>query len=88
MTRTIEIDALRRFHVSDDPRGVIANALLIATTTDNISRIDTELAPDGEGSYIPTFGGISRAESIDDLLSSAHQNRGRAQSCECVRERQ
>jgi hypothetical protein len=55
------------FQVGDDPRGVIAEALVVATTGENISQIATALAPDGDGFYVPTFGGISRAESRDDI---------------------
>jgi len=67
MTREINIDQFGSFHVSDDPDGVIANALLIATNNVNAPGVAAKLAPDGTGVHVETFGSIHRAWSRDEL---------------------
>jgi hypothetical protein len=67
MTRKVSIDAHGTFTVSDDPRGVLAVALVIATAPQNVPLIDKELAPDGGGLHVQSFGSIDRVESRDAL---------------------
>lgn len=55
------------FTVSDDPEGVIAVALLVATTTQNRDRVSTELAPDGGGLHVQGIGSIDRVTARQEL---------------------
>lgn len=66
MTRTITLTD-GTFRVSDDPEGVIAAVLAVATNNRNISRIGEALAPDGSGFHLDTMGSVGRALSRDDL---------------------
>lgn len=67
MPRKVSIDAHGNFRVSDDPHGVLAVALVIATAPQNAPLIDKELAPDGGGLHVQAFGSIDRVESRDAL---------------------
>lgn len=67
MTRTVTMDQSGNFAVSDDPEGVIAVALLVATTPENCGRIATELGPDGNGLHVQGIGSIDRIASREQL---------------------
>ena len=67
MTRSVTIDANGNFRVSDDPHGIIALALLIATTPQNMPRIAQELSPGGTGLHVHGIGSIDRIEAREEL---------------------
>lgn len=67
MTRTVSMDRYGNFTVSDDPDGVIAVALLVATTTQNCDRVAVELAPDGGGLHVQGIGSIDRVTAREEL---------------------
>jgi hypothetical protein len=61
------MDPYGNFTVSDDPRGVIAVALLVATAPQNRDHVEVALAPDGDGLHIQGVGTIYRATSREEL---------------------
>lgn len=65
--RTVTLDPRDNFIVSDDPEGVIADALTVATTIANRDRVSAELAPDGDGLSAESVGAIIRITSRDEL---------------------
>lgn len=67
MTRRVAIDERDKFIVSDDPAGVIADALAMATTLENRDRVSAALAPDGDGLSAESVGAIIRITSRDEL---------------------
>ena len=66
MTRTLTL-MNGNFVVSDDPDGVIAAVLAVATNNRNLSRIAEALAPEGPGFHLDTVGSVGRATSREDL---------------------
>ena len=67
MIRTLTMDPYGNFTVSDDPEGVIAVALLVATTSANCERVEVALGPDGDGLHVQGIGSIDRATSREEL---------------------
>jgi hypothetical protein len=67
MTRTLTMDPYGNFTVSDDPRGVIAVALGVATAPQNRARVEVALAPDGDGLHVQGIGSLYRATSREEL---------------------
>lgn len=67
MTRTVTMDRYGNFTVSDDPQGVIAVALVVATTSANRERVEVALAPDGDGLRVQGVGSIYRATAREEL---------------------
>lgn len=66
MTRTVTL-LNGDFLVGEDPDGVIAAVLAVATNNRNRPRIAQALAPDGPGFHLDTIGSVGRASSRDDL---------------------
>jgi hypothetical protein len=66
MTRTITL-MNGNFFVSDDPDGVIAAVLAVATNNRNLPRIHEALAAEGSGFHLDTVGSAGRALSREDL---------------------
>jgi hypothetical protein len=67
MTRTLTMDPHGNFTVSDDPQGVIAVALLVATTPANRERFEVALDRDGDGLHVQGVGSIDRVTSREEL---------------------
>lgn len=67
MTRTVTMDRYGTFTVSDDPDGVIAIALIVATATQNCDRVAVALAPDGGGLQVQAVGSIDRVTAREEL---------------------
>jgi hypothetical protein len=61
------MDAFGNFTVGDDPKGVIAVALLVATNTVNTPKALASLAPDGEGLYVQAIASIDRITAREEL---------------------
>jgi len=66
--RVVTMDRHGNFTVTDDVRGTIGTALIIATAPQHTGIVDRALRPGGSGLRIETFGSVSPIESRDRLI--------------------
>jgi hypothetical protein len=72
--RALAMDTHGHFTVSDDPQGVIAVALMVATTTVNAPRALVALVPEGEGLRVHGVGSIRHVTEREELPAPFDQD--------------